>query len=227
MNAPCSVVDALREMADPKYKAFQAPLLPTVEKDRIIGVRMPLLRKYAKSIKNSPLAAAFLEKLPHFYYEEQNLHAFLIMEFEGYQLFEALDAFLPYVDNWGTCDSLRPPYFKKVKDESARQELRQRIDGWLSSPHLYTRRFAIEMLMLHFLEIPRKSDLDRLAAVKSEEYYEQMMLAWYFAEALCRHYDAVLPYFLEGRLSDPVRRMAKRKALDSLKLNEVQKAALK
>ena len=81
--------------------------------------------------------------------------------------------------------------------------------------------------MLHFLEIPRKSDLDRLAAVKSEEYYEQMMLAWYFAEALCHHYDAVLPYFLEGRLSDPVRRMAKRKALDSLKLNEVQKAALK
>ena len=226
MSLLCPIVDTLRHMADPKYKAFQAPLLPTVKTDRILGVPMPHLRKYAKSIKNSPLAAAFLEDLPHFYYEEQNLHAFLIMELEGHRLFEALDAFLPYVDNWGTCDSLRPPYFKKAKDEQSRQELRQRIDGWLSSPHLYARRFAIEMLMLHFLEIPRKGDLDRLAAVKSEEYYEQMMLAWYFTEALCRHYDAVLPY-TEGRLCDPVLKMAKRKALDSLKLNEDQKSALK
>lgn len=227
MSLLCPIVDALRHMADPKYKAFQAPLLPTVKTDRILGVPMPHLRKYAKSIKNSPLAAAFLEDLPHFYYEEQNLHAFLIMDLEGRALFEALDAFLPYVDNWGTCDSLRPPYFKKAKDEQSRQELRQRIDGWLSSPHLYARRFAIEMLMLHFLETPRIGDLDRLAAVKSEEYYEQMMLAWYFAEALCRHYDAILPYFTQGRLCDPVLKMAKRKALDSLKLNEDQKSALK
>lgn len=228
---------SLLSMADPAYKAFQAPLLPTVEKDRIIGVRMPHLRKYAKSIKNTPLADEFLSSLPHFYYEEQNLHALLIADYEGQALFDALDAFLPHVDNWGTCDSLRPKQFKRTAEAQehgqaknapmVRGELRRHIDKWLASPHLYTRRFAVEMLMLHFLDEPHRADFDRLAAVKSEEYYEQMMLAWYFAEALCHHFDAVLPYFKDGMLKEPVLKMAKRKAFDSLKLTKEQKQCLK
>jgi 3-methyladenine DNA glycosylase AlkD len=223
MNTCSTIFEDLEKLADARYKNLQSSLLPTIPKEAILGVRIPDLRKYAKSIQNTPLSKEFLEDLPHFYYEENNLHAFLIADLKGKALYKALDAFLPYVDNWATCDGLRPKYFKKDK-----VRLRAHIKRWLRSPHLYTRRFAIEMLMLHFLDENDTlgEDLASLSSVESDEYYEQMMLAWYFAEALCQHFDRVLPYFTEGRLKDPVLKMARRKALDSLKLTREQKNKL-
>lgn len=224
MNTCSTIFEDLEKLADARYKNFQSALLPTVPKERILGVRMPTLRKYARTIRNTPLCDAFLEDLPHRYYDENNLHAILLSDMTGDPLYVALERFLPYVDNWATCDSLRPKCFKNDT-----VELRSRVDLWLTSPHLYTRRFAIEMAMLHFLddEELRPRDLARMADMESSEYYEQMMLAWYFAEALCRHFDQVLPYFREGRLKDPILKMAKRKALDSLKLTREQKELLK
>lgn len=224
MNTCSTIFEDLEKLADARYKNFQSSLLPTIPKDLIIGVPIPVLRKYAKSIQNTPLAASFLSVLPHRYYEENNLHAFLIADLEGQALFDALDAFLPYIDNWATCDSLRPKYFKKD-----RVRLRAHIKRWHRCPHLYTRRFAIEMLMLHFLDENDTlgEDLAYLSSVESNEYYEQMMLAWYFAEALCQHFDRVLPYFTEGKLKDPILKMARRKAFDSLKLTKAQKDKLK
>ncbi|MBQ8235554.1 MAG: DNA alkylation repair protein [Clostridia bacterium] len=222
-NTPTPIQSHLFSLKDEAYKAFQSALMPTVCAERNIGVRTPALRAYAKNIKNTPLATEFLKELPHFYYEENNLHAFLIADYEGQALFDALDAFLPHVDNWATCDSLRPKYFKK--DKTA---LRTHIERWFHAPHLYTRRFAIEALMLHFLEDGfEPTDPMRLSAINSHEYYEQMMIAWYFAEALCRRYEEILPYFTAPLLKEPILKMARQKALDSKKLTEEQKAVLR
>ncbi len=221
-NTPTSIQSHLFSLKDEDYKAFQSALIPTIFKDQIIGVRIPALRAYAKSIQNSPLAAEFLKRLPHFYYEENNLHVFLIAELEGRALYDALDIFLPYIDNWATCDSLRPQYFKK--DRAA---LRAHIEHWLQSPHLYTRRFAIEHLMLHFLDKDfDPADPKHLAAMESDEYYEQMVIAWYFSEALSHRYEEILPYFTTPLLKEPVLKMAKQKALDSKKLTAEQKVVL-
>ena len=164
-----------------------------------------------------------MQTLPHTYHEENNLHAFLIERLGDYdQTIAALNAFLPYVNNWATCDSLSPKCFKKH-----RLVLRNEIDRWLCSPHTYVVRFAIKTLMNEYLDADfSPDDPARLAAFQTDEYYLQMVIAWYFATALAKRYDEILPYFRAGVLEPTIRKMAIRKAKDSFRLTKEQKEAL-
>lgn len=207
-------------MQDLSYRKFQISLIPTVNPETVIGIRTPVLRAFAKRFAKSNEATAFLRDLPHTYFEEKNLHAFLIEQMGDYaQTIAALDAFLPYVDNWATCDSLSPKCFQKH-----RPELRKEIDRWLCSPHTYVVRFAIKTLMTEFLGddfLP--TDPERLAAYQTGEYYLQMMIAWYFATALAKRPDDIFPYFRTGVLNPAVRKMAVRKAKDSFRIPKEKK----
>lgn len=209
-------------MQDLGYRDFSSKLMPTIEKSTVIGVRTPILRKYAREIVNE--AGPFLEVLPHKYYEENNLHGFLVSQIRDFDAcIKMLDRFLPYVDNWATCDGLRPRCFKNNKDK-----LLQKIDQWLMSDHTYTVRFAIEMLMTHFLDEDFDiSYADKVAAVRSEEYYIKMMVAWYFATALAKQYDFVLPY-LQNRVLDPwTHNKTIQKSVESYRITAKQKEYLK
>lgn len=211
-------------MRDEAYADFQSRLLPTVEKERIIGVRTPALRKYALRLYKSHSFDGFTSALPHFYYEENNLHGFLIERIDDFKdAISELERFLPYVDNWASCDMTCPRTLKK--DRAA---LLDRAYVWLSSDHPYTVRYAVKVMMDHFLgedfdpRIPR-----RLSAICSEEYYVRMALAWYFQAALARRRDDVIHYF-EGGISDPwVRSKAIQKCLDSYCIDEDTKKYLK
>ena len=197
MNTETTIRARLFELQDLSYRDFQCKLMPTVDPDTVIGVRTPELRKLAKSFSKEPEAEAFLRTLPHRYYEENNLHGFLIETMKDYsQVIAALDAFLPYVDNWATCDLMSPKIFKKHLPE-----LREQIQVWMASSHTYTNRFGIEMLMTFYLDEQFQPEyLDWVADVHSEEYYVNIMIAWYFATALAKQYDAALPYLQEHRL---------------------------
>ncbi|MBQ7378845.1 MAG: DNA alkylation repair protein [Clostridia bacterium] len=215
---------ALFAMQDAEYKKFSASLLPTVDPDTVIGVRVPLLRKYAKGLVKTESAEQFLKELPHQYLEENHLHSFLIGEMrDADACYAALDAFLPYVDNWAVCDSLRP---KVLSVDSTR--LLAKIDEYLQSAHPYTVRFGIELLMLHYLDEHFDfAHLTRVAAVKSEEYYVNMMIAWYFATALSKQWEAALPYLEQHRLPDWVHRKTVQKAIESNCITPEQKAYLR
>lgn len=218
------IVNRLKAMQDLKYKEFHCKLMPTVETERVIGVRVPQLRKYAKEIKDSQLAEEFLQELPHQYYEENNLHGFLLSEIKDYNVcIEKLNAFLPYMDNWATCDSTSPKIFKKH-----RSELLQQIKVWMASEHSYTVRFGIGMLMQHFLDEDFNEDyLEWVAKIRSEEYYINMMIAWYFATALAKQYDAALPYIQEQRLAPWVHNKTIQKAVESYRVTQEHKEYLK
>ena len=219
-----SLKEKLLSLEDIPYREFHSKLMPEIEKERIIGIRIPVLRSLAKEIAGTDSAEKFLGTLPHYYYEENNLHAFMIEGIKDYPLcVEAVNRFLPFVDNWATCDSLRPKVFAKHKDELLKQ-----IDIWLNSEHVFTVRFAIEMLMIHFLDEDFSPDFpEKVAAVKRNEYYVEMMVAWYFATALAKHYDAILPYLEERRLSPSVHTKTIRKAVESYRISDEQKAYLK
>ena len=211
-------------MQDEGYRAFQCRLMPTVDAKTVIGVRTPLLRKYAKTIANSSVAKTFLKALPHRYYEENNLHAFLIEEIKEFDTcVEALNTFLPYVDNWATCDSMNPKILGKHK-----AELLPVIENWLSSPDTYTVRFGIKLLMTWFLDADfSPAYLQKVAAVNSEEYYIKMMISWYFATALAKQYKVTLPYLEEHRLSPWIHAKTIQKATESYRLTKEQKLYLK
>lgn len=210
-------------MQDSKYRDFHCRLIPNVDPDTVIGVRMPRLKEYAKGLKNTD-TSAFLNDLPHKYYEENNLHALLVMDIRDYGLsIEALDKFLPYVDNWATCDMLRPVSFKRN-----RPELLGEIQRWLKSGHTYTVRFGIEMLMVHFLDEDFSPEyLDWVAGIHSDEYYVNMMSAWYYATALAKQWDASLPYIENGRLDRWVHNKSIRKAIESYRITDAQKTCLR
>lgn len=219
-----SLKEKLLSLEDIPYREFHSKLMPEIEKERIIGIRVPVLRSLAKEIAGTDSAEKFLGTLPHYYYEENNLHAFLIEGIKDYPLcVEAVNAFLPFVDNWATCDSLRPKVFAKHKDELLKQ-----IDIWLNSEHVFTVRFAIEMLMIHFLDEDFSPDFpEKVAAVRRNEYYVEMMVAWYFATALAKQYDTVLPYLEERKLSPSVHAKTIRKAVESYRITDEQKTYLK
>ena len=202
-------------MQDLEYKMFQCALMPTVDPDTVIGVRTPQLRALAKRLKKEPGAAAFLSDLPHRYYEENNLHAFLVAQMADYDAcIGALNTFLPFVDNWATCDMLRPKSFQKHRGALLRE-----IDIWLASAHTYTIRFGLEMLMLHFLD--QNFELrfpDMVAEIQSEEYYVNMMIAWYFSTALAKQWDNVIGYLENHRLSPWVHNKTIQKAVESLRI---------
>ena len=211
-------------MQDTEYKAFMSKLLPTVPSERIIGVRVPAIRAMAKELATHKYTEFFLNSLPHAYYEEDVLHVFLVANIKDYRLcISKINTFLPYVDNWGVCDSLRPKCFAKHKTE-----LLGKINQWLSSPHPYTIRFAIEMLMVHFLDEDFSDEyLDYVATVKSNDYYVKMMIAWYFATALSKQYDAALPYLENNVLPTWTHNKTIQKSVESYRLDEEQKSYLR
>ena len=212
----------LFDMRDEKYCDFHAKLMPNIDKSRIIGVRVPQIRALAKKIKND--TGDFLEKLPHKYYEENNLHAFLIAEIADFdECIKKLNAFLPYVDNWATCDGMKPKCFRKNKEK-----LLKEIEKWLKSKHEYTVRFAILMLMTHFLDEDfDKKHLEKVSKIKSDKYYINMMIAWYFATALAKQWDDAIIYIENHVLSDWVHKKAIQKARESYRITENQKEYLK
>jgi len=215
---------ALFQLQDIKYRDFQSKLMPTVASDRFIGVRTPELRKMAKEMEKRIDIDSFLNNLPHMYFDENQLHAFIISDMKDYSAcLERVDTFLPYVDNWATCDQMTPKIFRKNKED-----LSGIINKWLSSGRTYTIRFGIKMLMDHFLdesfdpEYPRK-----VAAIRSEEYYVNMMIAWYFATALAKQYDAVLPYPEERKLTVWTQNKTIQKAVESYRISPEQKEYLR
>ena len=198
--------------------------MPDIDKETVIGVRTPELRKFAKEIAGSAQADEFLSTLPHTYYEENNLHAFLIEQIKDYDICIAeLERFLPYIDNWATCDMLRPKVFRKHTDK-----LKEKCFEWMRSEHCYKVRFGIETLMLYFLDEqfdPRI--MEKIAKVKSDEYYVIMMVAWYFATALAKQYTFALPYLEQHMLDSRIHAKAIQKAKESYRITPEQKAYLK
>ena len=222
-----SVQDIQQELfrlRDQAYRDFQAKLIPTVDPERMIGVRTPALRAYAKALLKEPSAEGFLQDLPHRYFDEDQLHAFLLSEIRDFdRCVGEVDRFLPYVDNWATCDQLSPRCFKK-----RRRELLPYVRRWIDSGETYPVRFGVGMLMQHFLEEDFDPAYPRLVAdLRSEEYYVNMMRAWYFATALAKRYEDILPY-LEGDALDPwTHNKAIQKATESYRVSPEQKAHLK
>lgn len=211
-------------LQDCKYRDFNAKLIPNIDKSSIIGVRTPELRKYAKIFMKSENAADFINTLPHKYYEENNLHGFIISQIKDFdEVIYRLDLFLPYIDNWATCDSIRPICFKRNLDG-----LIIKINEWLSAKHTYTVRFAIEMLMTHFLDENFQEEyLELAASVVSDEYYIKMMIAWYFATALAKQYEKTLPYILNRKLDKWTHNKTIQKAIESYRITDEQKMLLK
>ncbi len=211
-------------LKDEKYKEFQKKLIPTVDENTVIGVRTPVLRKYAKDVSGTPGAVIFMQTLPHEYYEENNLHGMLIETMKDYdECIAYLDEFLPYVDNWATCDLISPRVFKKHKDE-----LLVKIKEWMASDRVYTIRFGMEMLMTHFLDEDFKPEYLGMAAnVHSEEYYVNMMIAWFFATALAKQYEASLPYIENHCMDRWTHNKTIQKAIESYRITDEQKRYLK
>ncbi len=214
----------LFSMADEKYREFQSKLMPTVPKEKIIGIRTPLLRKFAKEFSETPQAEEFLKNLPHYYYEENNLHAFLLEKMTDFdECAKAVTNFLPFVDNWATCDSMSPAVFIDSKGEMA-----EYIEKWLSAEDTYSVRFGIKMLMEHFLDEDFSAEYPgQVAKIESEEYYIRMMQAWYFATALAKQYEAVLPFIENRRLEKWTHNKAIQKAIESYRITDGQKEYLK
>ena len=214
----------LFDLQDTGYREFHCRLMPTVPRERVIGVRIPVLRRLARQLWGTDEGKRLLSSLPHQYSEENNLHAFLIEQIRDFDLcIEHLGRFLPYVDNWATCDSLSPRVLA-----TDRRKLLLCIERWIASTDTYVIRFGLKMLMTHFLDDGFDSRyLELAASVHSEEYYVNMMVAWLFATALSKQYDATLPYLEQVRLSPTVHGMTVRKALESFRLTQEQKQRLK
>ena len=216
--------DALFSLQDPEYRDFQGKLIPSQEGVSMIGVRTPELRRLAKMFAGRENISEFLDDLPHQYFDENQLHAFIISGIKDYEkCVREVVRFLPYVDNWATCDQMSPKVFRKH-----RQELEKQAEEWIGSDHTYTIRFGIKMLMDHFLDEDFDPVYPEMAArVRSEEYYVRMMVAWYFATALAKQYDAVLP-FIENRRLDPwTHNKTIQKAVESYRVTPEHKEYLK
>lgn len=214
----------LFENQDEKYKAFHSRLIPNVPPEKIIGVRTPIVRKLAKEYSKSTEIGQFLNDLPHKYYDENNLHGFIIADFKDYDsTIKHVNALLPYIDNWATCDLLSPKAFRKNRDR-----LKSDIETWLSSDEVYTKRFAIEMIMSHFLDEDfDESYLPRIAEIRSDEYYIKMMQAWFFATALAKQWDCAVKIIEERRLDEWTHRKAIQKSVESFRITKKQKEYLK
>ena len=218
-----SVRERLFSLQDEAYRVFQSRLMPTVDPRTVIGVRTPLLRATARELKGTPDALSFLQALPHAYYEENNLHGLLISELRGYdEAVAALNAFLPYVDNWATCDLIRPAAFRRHPSALPKQ-----LHIWMDSSHPYTVRFGLEMLMVLYLDRDfRPEYLEWAAALPEGEYYENMMVAWFFATALAKQYEASVVFLQEHRLPLWTHNKTIQKAVESHRIPAAQKQYL-
>ena len=219
-----NIQDKLFSMQDKTYQEFSRKLIPNIAPEKIIGVRTPALRQLAKEVIAADEAEAFLSDLPHAYHEENQLHAFILSAIKEYEPCMAyLEKFLPYVDNWATCDQMSPKVFKKH-----RPELLSQIKTWLKAEEPYTVRYAIGMMMAHFLDEDfDRSYLEMVAQIRSEEYYINMMIAWYFATALAKQYEETLPYIEKRRLAVWTHNKAIQKAIESRRISAVQKDYLR
>lgn len=211
-------------MRDENYRSFHLPLIPSVEPDKVIGIRSPKLRTFAKEITKMPNKGEFLSALPHQYYEENNLHAFIIEAEKDFDICtDLLDSFLPYVDNWATCDCMSPKVFKKHH-----AELMEHIKKWISSEHTYSIRFGIKCLMSFYLGEHFTPEIPNIVAdIKSDECYVNMMIAWFFATALAKQYDSAVVYLKENRLDKWCHNKTIRKAIESYRITNEQKAYLR
>ena len=214
----------LLSMQDEKYRAFQVKLFPTVDPQTVIGVRTPDLRGYAKKLLKEEGVSAFLSDLPHRYFDENQLHAFILSELKDYEkCMQEVNRFLPYVDNWATCDQMSPKVFKKH-----RPQLLEQIRIWLKSDKTYTIRFAIGMLMEHYLDDAFDiSYPNMVAGIRSDEYYVNMMIAWYFATALAKQYEGIIPFIENRKLDAWTHNKAIQKAVESYRITPEQKEYLK
>ena len=219
-----SIKEELFNLQDKKYGEFQVKLIPTVDPKSIIGVRTPELRELAKELAKENNYMSFLSELPHKYFDENQLHAFIISEIKDYdKCIEEVNRFLPYVDNWATCDQMSPKIFKKNLEDLINQ-----IKVWIKSKETYTIRFGIGMLMQHFLNEEFKEEyLSLVSNIKSEEYYVNMMRAWYFATALTKQYESAIKYIESKKLDIWTHNKAIQKAIESYRIETEQKVYLK
>ena len=208
---------------DEKYAQFIAKIIPNINYETILGIRTPDLRNMAKNLSKQQ-CDDFIKSVPHKYFEENQLHAFIISDFRDFDTAaSAVDSFLPYVDNWATCDQMSPKVFQKHKDE-----LLEHIHKWIVSDRTYTVRFGIGMLMEHFLDDGFDVSYPQLVAeISSEEYYVNMMRAWYFATALAKHYDEVIPFVQDKRLDIWTHNKTIQKCVESNRISDDQKKYLK
>ena len=231
MEKSCNIIEEIKDYLlknqDLQYKQFHSSLMPTINSEVVIGIKVPILRNYTKELlKKYDIQSfvPFFKDLPHQYYEENNIHAFLIEKINNYDecLFQ-LEQFLPYIDNWATCDMLNPKVFSKNKDK-----LLKKINEWIKSSHTYTIRFGIGMLMRYFLDKDFNSSyLELVYSIKSEEYYVNMMKAWFFATALAKQYDATLPIIQNKKLDIWTHNKAIQKAIESFRVPAEHKQYLK
>lgn len=218
------ILDCLFALADTKYRDFQSALLPTVDKSCFIGVRTPELRAYARKMLADGSANDFIHTLPHKYFDENQLHAFILSAVKDFDsAIKGVNEFLPWVDNWATCDQMSPKVFARNTDL-----LIPWIEKWIGSKHVYTVRFAVLNLMRYFLDDDfDEKYADMVADIKSGEYYVNMMRAWYFATGAAKQFDRILPYFGNGKLDEWTRKHAIQKALESLRVSEKNKDFLR
>lgn len=211
-------------LQDKTYREFHSKLMPDTDKETVIGIRIPVLGKFAREFDRRPEAREFLQQLPHQYYEENNLHMMLIIAEKDYEKCLAeVERFVPYIDNWATCDMPAPKCFAKHK-----QELLPKVEEWIASEETYTIRYGIDLLMALYLDEDfRPEYLELAASVTSEEYYVKMVIAWYFATALAKQWDSTIPYIEQRRLSDWVHRKTIQKAVESYRITKEQKDYLR
>ena len=217
-------INRLFDMSDSQYAELSRKTNPSIDPSLVIGVRTPALRAFAKELRDSDFSSSFIKELPHKYFEENQMHAFLIsLEKDFDKCINNVDLFLPYVDNWATCDQMNPPVFKKHH-----KELLNYVDRWINSKDVYAVRFAIKVLMDHFLEDdfdPKYMEL--VSGIVSEEYYIRMMVAWYFATALAKQRESAIVYFVDHRLDPVIHKMAVRKSIDSFRIDQDTKNYLR
>lgn len=216
--------EKLFELQDIKYRDFHSKLMPGINKETVIGIRVPVLRKFAKEFAKTPEAELFLQQLPHRFYEENNLHMMLITEIKDYsKCMKEVQRFLPYIDNWATCDFSEPKCFRKNKEA-----VLTKIREWLESSETYTIRYGIGMLMRLFLDEDFSPEYLKLVAdIQSQEYYINMMIAWYFATALAKQWKETVPYIEQHRLPEWVHKKTIQKAVESYRITPEQKEYLK
>ena len=219
-----SILEELFKLQDKEYRDFQVKLIPGKDINSVIGVRTPELRKYAKKIFKENDYISFLNDLPHKYFDENQLHAFIISEIKDYdKCISYINSFLPYVDNWATCDQMSPKVFKKNHDK-----LIEQIRIWMECNDTYTIRFGIGMLMQHYLDEDFKEEyLQLVANIKADEYYVNMMRAWYFATALAKQYSKTIKYLEEQKLDIWTHNKTIQKAIESYRISLDKKEYLR
>lgn len=219
-----NIIKELYKMQDKKYRDIQVKTIPNIDSNSIIGVRTPELRSFAKKLIKEDNYKDFLEELPHKYFEENQLHSFIISEIKDYDIcISYINKFLPYVNNWATCDQLSPKVFKKNKEKLIKE-----IKVWIKSKETYTIRFGIGMLMSYFLDEDfNESYLETISKIKSKEYYINMMIAWYYATALAKQYDSTIKYLENNKLDIWVHNKTIQKAIESYRITDNQKEYLR